>query len=172
MFKYNKEKNEYKSSFNNPLILIFSAFGSFILLSGVSAYLESPDELLSLGTAFIFVWSAFLLFMIYSSLNYFFRRIIINDNGVTIKNIIGSRKMTWEEIIEYGVAYSGMQRDGEEYYSLYFATENSILRTNGKRRFHGKTIKFPVTKKNLEELKFSVLPFCKKYLCYDPIFIQ
>lgn len=167
MFKYNKEKNEYKSSFNNPLILVFSAFGGFIFISGLSAYLESPAELLSLGTAFMLLWSAVALFMIYFSLNSFFRRIIINENGVTLKNIIGSKKLTWEEISDYGISYSGIKRDGQSYYSLYFSSEKSILRSNDKRKFQGKTIKFQVLKKNLEEVTFSVLPFCKEFLCFE-----
>lgn len=90
----------------------------------------------AVGTAFLFVWIGFVLWMGCKGYEYTSTALVLCEEGVGLYSPWRKRELKWEEIRDYGICYVKKER-GRDIYELYFSANPKQLES-GKDKRRGK----------------------------------
>lgn len=115
---------------------------------------------------YIFSGEALILGMGIYSITAGFNRIVIDSDGVFCKGLFGEKKLTWQEIADYGVFLSGRSMGYNEYI-LYFSREVlPVNRKSTKKKLRGRAV-FAYVHYRGEDID-RIVSFCRRYSSVTP----
>lgn len=95
-----------------------------------------------------------------------FNRIVIDPDGVFCKGLFGEKKLTWQEISDYGMFLSGKSMGYNEYI-LYFSKEVlPVNRKSTKKKLRGRAV-FACVYYRGDDID-RIIPFCRRYSSVPP----
>lgn len=98
----------------------------------------------------------------------FSKTVTVSDEGVSMTALFITKKMKWDEIIDYGLSYDGTDRNGTKNYTLYFANEEQRQKNNQRKRITRKAIRLDVFEDDCLAIKNVLIPLCKQYTNVKP----
>ena len=122
----------------------------------------------AVGTAFLFVWIGFVLWMGCKGYEYASTALVLCEEGVGLYSPWRKRELKWEEIRDYGICYVKKER-GRNIYELYFS-ENPKRLESGKDKRRGKPdLRITVSgRQNRDQVVSRILPYCRTRVQAEP----
>ncbi|MBE6617322.1 MAG: hypothetical protein E7627_05225 [Ruminococcaceae bacterium] len=157
--------------------LIFIAIG--IILVGIAAFcVWIVVSLLPFETAYTFVDVLSVVFVSVFILTVLglgayvivtnSKRVIINNDGVLCKSLVGMHHIKWSDIKDWGISYCGQTRGEGNTYYLYFSDHQCQAKDDCRKKLKGKMIKAFVFEREYFEAVSRIVPFCKKRVTVEP----
>ncbi len=168
-------------SFNNRYILrgnVFfvglSAVALFMMISGIRMICDilpfeegyTGGDIFGLG--FMCVWTLVVTCGFLVGLTNATKKMIINSEGVTTKNLFSKKTYLWAEIEDYGVSYSGNTRGEGNTYDLYFSKQPQKTKNECRKRLKGKMLKTYIFETDYTIVAEDIMPFCRQYTAVEP----
>ena len=148
----------------------FMAFLGGSLLFEILPFREEHGTEDIFGVAFMFAWVSIVLWMGFTALSNYKRKIIIDETGVSCGSLLKNRHFDWSEIKDYGLSYSGQVRGGGNTYDLYFSKKEQKKINNCKKRLRQDVIKICIFGDDYRIASETVIPYCEKYAT-EPSFV-
>ena len=173
---FNQEKNEYKIKVNiinkaACLIPIFMFCAGLKLLFDMLVNYKNLETLDYIGAAFIVFWTTMVFFMGKGVIKSVTSDLVINQDGITVKSILGKDFIAWSQVEDYGISFIGNSK-GTMYYYLYFAKEYQQTKNSKTKKLKGKMIKYTITEYNYSETVNWIVPFCKTFCPISPFICE
>lgn len=158
MFDLKKTENEIKIKNSNsmPIALFICVFFAVMLLVVIVAGIAS-DKPIGIIEVLFFVFSMIFL-TIYAYVDST-KKLTVNNDGVTFNSALKSEYISWADVRDYGVSYSGRSRYGTCYY-LYFSKESQNVKNEYSKKLKGKMIKFLFDGKQYKTIIDVLIPYC------------
>lgn len=121
-----------------------------------------------LGTCFVGIWTCMGLWMAVRSLNEAFTELVIDEGGVLLRCPLGKKRITWNEIGDWGLSYVGTANHDDNGYEFYFAREPQQEKNESSRKLRKEVLRYTVIGEEYERLLQEVLPFCQRYARVKP----
>ncbi len=94
------------------------------------------------------------------------RLLTVNDNGVQLKSVLGSKSFPWEEIKDFGTSYYCKSKNAT-YYCLYFSREKLKSKNDYSKKLKGEMIKFVFIQSEYKLLD-DLISYCSKRALIEP----
>ena len=146
----------------------FMAFMGLSLLFEILPFTEEHGTEDIFGLVFMLIWVSIVLWMGFTALSNYKRKITIDDTGVKCSSIIKTKHYDWSEIKDFGLSYSGQVRGGGNTYDLYFSKKQQKTKNNCKKRLKGDVIKILIFGDDYRVASEKVIPYCEKYATEPP----
>ena len=127
---------------------------------------EEPGDIV--GIVFLCVWTLVVFSLGIAAVRLGVRTITIDKEGVSSRTLGSRKSLTWGEIEDYGLSYSGQTRGEGNTYTLYFAVKKQRTRNDCKKRLKGKMIKTYIIGCTYSEVTEKVFPLCKSFTHVEP----
>ena len=156
------------------LFLTIGIGGAFMACSGlfffkdVLFYSEEYGTAELFGLAFMLVWTSVAIWMSLYSLTAFFKKLVIDENGISCKTPFQTKWYGWSEIRDFGLSYSGTTRGGGSIFDLYFAKTEQQTKKHDKKKLKRDVLKTFVTDADCHAILDTVIPFCERYTAVTP----
>lgn len=128
---------------------------------------DPGDELIEAFTLlYIFSGTLFLFGMGVYGIMAGFKQFVIDPDGVFCKGLFGEKKLTWQEISDYGMFLSGRSMGYNEYI-FYFSKEVlPVNRKSTRKKLRGRAVYAYVYYRG--ENVDRIVPFCRRYSSVSP----
>lgn len=157
---------------------ILICLGAVALVIGITAVWETIDFLMlgppDPGDEFIHIFTTLYLFsgtVLILGVSIFgiiagFNRIVINPDGVFCKGLFGEKKLTWQEISDYGM-FLNERSMGYNEHILYFSREVlPVNRKSTKKKLRGRAV-FACVYYRDDDID-RIVAFCRRYAKCEP----
>ncbi len=164
---------------NKRIFLMLGIFAMLLVSIGASWIPEILSYDISFpsadfwGLIFMCVWISVAFSMGIYSFCISSKQIILDNRGVTCRTWLISKHLSWSEIEDWGLSYSGQFNDrntGESYnmYFLYFSKTKYAVKNTCSKKLKGKMLQADVIGKEYWEIVEQVIPFCAKWTSVKP----
>lgn len=153
---------------------ILCAFSAGMTCVGVKLLFEQWNATTSfhwgdaVGTAFLFVWIGFVLWMGYKGYEYASTVFVLCEVGVGLYSPRRNQELKWEEIRDYGICYVKKER-GRNIYELYFSEKLNQLESRKDKRWGKPDLRITVSgRQNRDQVVSRILPYCRTRVQVEP----
>ena len=98
----------------------------------------------------------------------YFLKFTISDQGVSYDSWFRKVFLSWADVRDWGLSYSGRSKHGENVYDLYFSPHVCLVKNDCKKKLKGKMIKFQMVGKEYGETVSRIIPFCRMKTTVEP----
>lgn len=151
----------------SSVLLILLAVGMTVLW--ISLLPTTPSGLTGIGEAILVI--AFICALFGLGCKGVFlhtRTLILDDRGVTLRTLIGSTFLAWEEIQDWGLSYYEWIRFEGNTYDLYYSKSTLATRKKNKKALKGVAIKLIVLQNEYDDVTEKVVAFSRDHTAVEP----
>ncbi len=159
-------------AFSVGIFLIMVVIGGILagkLLHGAADWeWNFPDFI---GVIFFGVWLLGVAVLLITLILKRTSTLTIDRDGVTLKRPIGTKALRWEQIRDYGVAYSHRDRT-MLYYDLYFSDSVLLENERGVKKPQKTTVRIDLAETLMDRYVCPIMDFCDRHTNVTPFLIH
>ena len=104
-------------------------------------------------------WFVLSLFFVFSAIFVRPRRLTLNRDGIMLRNLLRTKRLSWDQIQDYGVAYFAHDRD-HVLYTLYFADTELKSDDMGRKKIPRSAVSIDLQGTLLDRYVAPLMDFC------------